>query len=162
MGGTLSHLWGLGEDRMEFSKLKTGDKFNYNVATNMENPVWVIATLYVNALGEVSATFDRPTYYGFETVFSRESYDTNLELGYIVWDAPVRRPVALDNTPYTQLRNWRTKYLPIIDMSTLENLLEGIAMDLIDCDDPDSASDLQSVCNDLDTLYGLPGLEGVE
>ena len=160
----LLHLWGHGEGRMEFSKLKTGDTFRYNAATTMQNPIWVVATLYVNALGEVSATFDRPTYYGFETVFSCDSYNTNLELGYIVWEAPVRPPVALDNTPYTQLRNWRTKCLPRVEMSTLENLLEGIAMDLIDCDDPDSASDLQSACDDLDALYGLPdlGLEGVE
>ena len=95
---------------MEFSRLKTGDTFRYNVATNMQNPIWVIATLYVNPLsGEVSATFDRPTRYGFETVFSCDSYNTNLELGYIVWEAPVRPPVVLDNTPYTQLRNWRLK-----------------------------------------------------
>ena len=158
----LPHLWGLGEGRMEFSKLKTGDKFRYNVATNMQNPIWVIATIYVNSEG-VSASFDTPTHYGFETVFVRESYETNLDLGYIVWEAPVRPPVAL--TPYTQLRNWRTRPLPALISICVADMLEGIAMDLIDCDDPDSASDLQSACDDLDKLYQMPGragLEGVE
>jgi len=147
---------------MHFNLLKTGDKFRYNVATTMQNPIWVIATLYVNPLGEVSATFDRPTYYGFETVFSREAYETNMELGYIVWDAPVRSPVVLDNTPYTQLRNWRTHPLPTFPPDPVADLVEGIAMDLIDCDDNDSLSDLQCACDDLDKLYGLPGRAGLE